>query len=113
MAFSKEKIEDERVQKIRSSALRVSLGTLLGGMIAFLFTTFISNSELSITNDSLIVFILFALGVYHLFFHISLYFDPKWAYGDNSAMENIRKNKAFFIVYTLVTVIAIGLAIFL
>lgn len=102
MAFSKEKFEDERVKQIRSKALSVSMGVQLAALFAFVFTSITVDPTLSLDIFSMIFLLLFALGIYHLVFHISLYFDPSWVYTDESAMDNIKKNKRFFIIYTLV-----------
>ena len=54
----------------------------------------------------------FGLGTYLVLFHIGLYFDPAIMYNDDTVMVNIRKNKTFFVFYTIAVVIFL-LVIFL
>jgi small-conductance mechanosensitive channel len=112
MAFSKEKLEDERVKKIRSKALTVAMGVQLATLFAFVFTSITVDPEIVLDVSATITLLLITLIVYHLIFHISLFFDPSWVYTDESAIENIKKHKKFFIIYLIVLIITLTLPFF-
>jgi len=107
IAFSKEKNDDERVHIIRAKASQMSLMILTGSMIAMTLTA-VTAKDSPMPADSLFLgsLVAFGLGIYLVVFHIGLYFDPAWAYNDDTVIPNIKKNKLFFILYT------IGVAIF-
>ncbi len=109
IAWSKEKNDDERVQKIRAKAMQVGLGVMITSILAFIFcidvlaikkheVTTLGGTELALMLD-------FGLGTYLTVFYIGLFFDPAWVYNDDTVMVNIKKNKQFFVVYFLAVVV--------
>ncbi|HSI91055.1 MAG TPA: hypothetical protein VK927_08060 [Adhaeribacter sp.] len=113
LTFSKEKIDDERVQKIRYTALRAMAFFCFIGLFS-VFSPLSIDSE-GIANEDIVPLILlllvFPLVGYQIIFNLGLYLNPAWAYNDLGAEENIRKNPKFFHIYAIV--ITIILIVFL
>jgi len=109
IAYSKEKIDDERVQKIRSKSLQISFGILISILLVINFVGIISPS-FSI-NAGTHLFLIAAIGllIYLFFFYVALYFDPTWTYNDDTVLANVKKNKLFFLLYTLVIIVLVVL----
>ena len=106
IAFSKEKNDDERVHVIRAKALQMAFMILTGSLIAVAMTAATGKDDATPISELLGSLAAFGLGTYLVVFHIGLYFDPAWAYNDDTVIPNIKKNKTFFIIYT------IGVALF-
>jgi hypothetical protein len=113
LTFSKEKIDDERVQKIRYTALRALAYFCLLSPAMF-FAPFLNPEDGpgAATNETvpwIMLLLVLPLLVYQVIFNIGLFFNPSWIYNDLGAEENIRKNPRFFLIYILlVTVLFIG-----
>lgn len=108
MCFSKEKVDDERVKQIRAKALQIAFGMMCIVLISFQFAILVING----TADSTEVLpVITAVGLlsYLFFFHVGLYFDADWVYNDDTVSANFRKNKRFFIFYTIFMLISIVL----
>jgi hypothetical protein len=101
MAFSKEKVDDERVQRIRQVALRISFQLLVAIFIVFNFAALLGKFEVAYS----LYLVIFALVFYHLVFHIALFRNPDWAFKDVTVAENFQMNRKFYIMYALVLVI--------
>jgi len=99
VVFSKEKNEDERVQRIRAKCFQSAFMIFAGTLIAILLTSVTSHEAMTFSAVQLCTFVAFGLSLYLLLFHIGLYFDPAWNYNDDTVLVNIRKNKTFFIIY--------------
>lgn len=112
MAYSKEKVEDERVKDIRNKAIKLSFGSLL--MLMFSFTiasgsSFHQEGEMLTLAQGLTIILISGLSIYHIYFHLSLYRDPDWAYGEESSDKRVMRNKLlgilFILTLTIVTLI--------
>ena len=105
-AFSKEKNDDERVQVIRAKALQMAFMIMAGSMLAMAFTG-ATTADDSLPAGSIFItsLVAFGVGIYLIVFHVGLYFDPPWAYNNDTVIPNIKKNKTFFIFYTIAIVI--------
>ena len=105
IAFSKEKHDDERVHVIRAKALQGAFMVSMGSLIAMALTSAMNKEATGVDSAAMCAFAAFALGLYLVIFHFGLYFDPAWAYNDDTVIPNISKNKKFFIIYTIAAVI--------
>jgi hypothetical protein len=112
VTFSKEKNEDERVQKIRAKSFQASFMLLAGSMIAISLSTVTGKGDGNMPDIELSMLAGFGVVFYLVLFHIGLYFDPAWNYNDDTVLVNIRKNKTFFIIYFIVLALLLT-AIFL
>ena len=103
IAFSKEKNDDERVHVIRAKALQMAFMILTMVMLAIALTAATGKGSDIEQADSIFIgsLVAFGLGIYLVVFHIGLYFDPAWAYNDDTVIPNITKNKTFFIFYLI------------
>lgn len=106
IAFSKEKFEDERVKEVRGKAFQAPFSIIIVVIISFSFTNLIS-SKLEIETSDLSLLAAISLIVYHIYFHLAVYFDPSFVYNDASVLENVKKNKRFFLIYLLLIIIVI------
>lgn len=112
IAWTKEKNEDERVQKIRAKAMQIAFGmfviiTLCPALVSIVadIQKHTSAINYSLSNVELIGICAFILAIYLVVFYIGLLFDPAWIYADDTVMVNMRKNKKFFIVYVLALIV--------
>lgn len=113
IAFSKEKNDDERVHLIRAKALQGAFMVSMGSLIAMALTSALGKSQMPVDSIGMCAFSAFALGIYLALFHIGLYFDPAWAYNDDTVIPNIRRNKRFFIIYFAAAIILFAVAFFI
>ncbi|MCD6010174.1 MAG: hypothetical protein K0Q79_36 [Flavipsychrobacter sp.] len=104
-AFSKEKNDDERVRAIRAKSLQIAFMILMTTIIAIALNSMTSKEEFQGDSTALCAISAFGLGIYLIMFHIGLYFDPTWNYNDDTVFANIRKNKTFFVIYTIAAAI--------
>ncbi|MFI5205854.1 MAG: hypothetical protein ACHQVK_02845, partial [Candidatus Paceibacterales bacterium] len=109
IAFSKEKNDDERVHMIRAKALQMAFMILMVSLIAMAMAAATGKDDALPGSIFLSSLAALGLGVYLIVFHIGLYFDPAWAYNDDTVIPNIKKNKTFFILYTIGAVIFFAL----
>ncbi|MFC5272115.1 hypothetical protein [Adhaeribacter terreus] len=109
MAFSKEKIDDERVQQIRAVAMRLGF-QLLATMLIIINMSGIKKGifEVPFTLELLIGCLL----AYLLFFHASLYFNLNLSSADNSVSENMRIQPKFYLIFVVVQIIGLALLFF-
>ncbi len=117
ITFSKERIDDERVQKIRYTALR-ALALFHSFGLILIFAPFRANTqEVQTASDNDFSLMLLLMGFpligYQIIFNLGLYLNPAWAYNDLGAEENIRKNPKFFLIYTVLVSIVFVLFILL
>lgn len=105
IAFSKEKNDDERVHLIRAKSLQSAFMISMGSLIAMALTSALNKTIEPLDSMAMCAFAAFGLGLYLILFHIGLYFDPAWAYNDDTVIPNIRKNKRFFIIYFAAAII--------
>lgn len=117
ISFSKEKVDDERVQKIRYTALR-GTGLIVFGMLFISFSPMALNakgiSEVAITDPIFLIFtaLVLPLLAYQVIFNIGLHLNPAWAFNDLGVEENIKKNRKFFLIYIILTaLLLVGLVI--
>lgn len=101
IAFSQEKVDDDRVKIIRGKALQVGFGILLAILFGLvLISIFNTSFSLNEANDLSLIAII-VLIIYLLLFNIGLYYDSKWIYNNETVVSNIYKNKILFIGYIL------------
>ena len=99
--FSKEKIDDDRVKKVRLKSLQLGFATTLAIIISLIFVSIVHPAfSFGVIHD-LSMISLISLIVYLLFFNIGLYFDLNELYNDDTSLANVNKNRLFFLVYTL------------
>ena len=112
IAFSKEKVDSERVRKIRSKSLQIAFGLLISLILSTSLLGILANTSVVLDREPFLInlgielpfYAAFGLLVYLISFHIGLYFDPNWIYEKQSdtVVSNLKNNKMFFIVYTLI-----------
>jgi hypothetical protein len=101
IVFSKEKIDDERVKKIRLKSLQFGFGMILSLIISLIFVSIIHPAFSFDGTHDLSLISLICLIAYLIFFNAGIYFDLKEIYIDDTVLTNINKNRVFFIFYTL------------
>ena len=113
IAFSKEKIDDERVKVIRRKALQGAFGYLMSMILSFsLALTIMPGFDID-PGFLLICIAALALISYLAIYYYALYFDPHWAYNEDTPAENFRKNKRFFLIYFSVSIVLFALYLLL
>ncbi|MBI9034804.1 MAG: hypothetical protein JEZ03_10080 [Bacteroidales bacterium] len=113
IVFSKEKIDDDRVRKIRSRALQVSYGFLTAILLVICLNSFYMEAFEAIKKIYILSLVATSLIIYLIIFNLGLFFDSSIIYSENSAGENIRKNKIFFLIYLVVSTALLALILFL
>lgn len=105
IAFSKEKLDDERVAKFRNNAMRIAFGFCLSLLLSISFVVINTKFNVVIKEHFLLI-ILISLVVYLTVFYVSLF---NYIDGDNNftLSENIKRNKRFYFYYTIVLIIII------
>jgi len=96
---SKERIDDERVQKIRASAYRMSFTLIFIVLATFGGSNMVEPGKISIDPLAAILFIALT---YDIIFYIGLYSGSGLYYADDDALENFRKNRRFVTIYVLI-----------
>lgn len=99
VAFSKEKIDDDRVRAVRDKALQGAFVVLLALIICLNFISIIRPAFRFGGVHDLSIIALFGLVVYLLIFNMGLFFDTNRIYNNDTVVANMKKNKIFFIVY--------------
>jgi hypothetical protein len=113
ISFSKERVEDERVMRIRYTALR-GLGMIFCVCVLSAFSPLVIESDgtAAIGSESasqlIMLLMIVPLSIYQIIFHIGLRLDPQWAYNDGSARDNFRTYKDV-LNYVLGTIILLGI----
>lgn len=108
IAFSKEKIDDDRINLIRGKAFQIGFGMILAISISFSVVCVLSPTMAFNTAHALPLIILISLSIYLIVFNVGIYLDLQSMYNNGSALLNIKKNKAFFLVYLLFLVLIAG-----
>ena len=91
--LSKETYDDERVQKIRYSLLKVTYSLTIGFIITYLSITGLDRVEFSIY---IVLYIIeFILILYQLLFRIFLLINPSWIF-----KESKRSNFSFYLLFS-------------
>src|SRR5207302_1892458 len=98
MAFSEEKIDDERVQEVRKVTMRFFLRALLTALLLISLwtvtgTSFESKNILTLTLVSLIL--------YHIAFNAALYLNPSWITTGLKITADRRKHTKFYLILTM------------
>ena len=123
LSFSKEKIDDERVQRIRYVALR---GASMMGFMTTLFVfspiiwqagpdgTFQPDLEmpLSVLPFAILQCLTIPLLTFQIIFNLGLYQDGNWAYNDLGAEENLRKNPWLFVIFVAICACLLGMIVY-
>jgi hypothetical protein len=105
IAYSKEKLEDDRSTAIRLRSLQIAYMLQTAVILGMALT--LSHSPEPI--DASILFMMAAIGVvmHLLLFHIGLYFDDLWEYNDTTTLgerlRNIGRNKWSLLVYLAIS----------
>lgn len=103
VAFTKEKLDDDRVKIVRNKSFQLAFGFILSIIIAFSLVSTI-HPELSTSGQNdLNLIALIGLIFYLIAFNIGLYSDPNWIYNTGTLIENVEKHKIIFIIYVLLT----------
>lgn len=103
--YCREKYDDDRAKAIRLKSLQMAFLLTLSVMMAMAFTGTLAK-DLTLGPPEL--FLISAMGIvlYLMVFHIGLYFDFLWDFGDRGVLENLRnigKNIWGIMVYLLVS----------
>jgi hypothetical protein len=108
--FSKEKIEDERVQHIRVKSLMYAFTLTIGLTLVFAFNVTLMPTQdpgmvngTALTADDIIEIgrmMMFlpavAMAIYLVMFHVGLYFDDAWDYEDKPwSIRQLGKDKRY------------------
>ena len=122
MAYSHEKVEDERVKQIRAKALAIAFMMETGTIMAFGFAMSIAAQKAALDKEVLDVaayveggrLIMFfpavAISLHLIIFHIGLYFDQHWDYSDHiTVWDNLRKNPLHILAIMLAGVALVEL----
>ncbi|OOQ59852.1 hypothetical protein [Mucilaginibacter pedocola] len=113
IAFSKERIDDDRVKTIRGKVFQFGFGILVSLLIALSFVGTVNTHVIISLSNDLPLIILISLSVYLLLFNIGLYMDPLWIRSNETVGTNIKRNKIFFLVYICVLLMVVGYLIFI
>ncbi len=102
LTFSKEKVDDEQIQRVRYTAQRAGLFISFLAAFQFLFVNLLTlrkdgSSIIDVDHLShLILFLLIIpLLIYQIIFQIGVFFDPGWVHSDRTAEDNLRENPVF------------------
>ena len=104
VAFSKEKIDDERIKELRARAFRFAFMMMNSVIISYSLVTSLKTNSLKGTLD-ITYFAWLGLLCYLGFFYLTKYFDPMGIYNDEAALTNIRRHKKFFLIWAGVLVL--------
>jgi hypothetical protein len=115
MAYSHEKVEDERVKQIRAKALAIAFMIETASFMAFGFALSLTAQKAGLDKEVmdaaayvewgrlLMFFPAVAIAMHLIIFHIGLYFDQHWDYSDDiTVWQNLKKNP----LHILATMIA-------
>lgn len=110
MAFSEEKIDDERVQEVRKAIMRIFLRSMLAVLLMISLWTvtetgFDSKNILNLTLASLIL--------YHIAFNAALYLNPSWITTEPKFTPDKRIQPKFYLILTIVFAIFAALVFWL
>lgn|GEM_PF-974842 len=109
IAWSKEKIEDERVGLIRAKAMQLGFGITVGPLISISLCSSLvaikGKEVMTFYGSDILLFPAFGLIIYLVVFYVGLLFDPSWVYNNDTVVVNIKKNKQFFIIYSICAII--------
>jgi len=101
--FSKEKADDERIQRIRYSVLKQIYAWTIMGIAIYLLSTGLDRINLDMY---IILYIIEGMLVlYQILFRIYLILNPKWIFEDHRAMRS-------FLIMGIAIIFMIGLIIF-
>ncbi|MDC1068572.1 hypothetical protein OAQ99_05365 [Candidatus Kapabacteria bacterium] len=105
MMMSKEKLEDERVKKIRAKSMQMFISAILIPNISFSFIMAFDEDfgGVGLFHGT----IPFALLLYNIYFNYSLRFDPQWNYNEGGATDNFKSDKSSIIILTILFFAAI------
>jgi hypothetical protein len=113
LSFSKEKIDDERVQLIRYTALRGMASISFIGLFSAFSPLVVDDmgTSLMAKNSTLalvLMVIVAPLLTFQVIFNFGLYLNPSWTYNDLSVGENFKKNPKFFLIYAIATTLILA-----
>ena len=111
MAFSKEKNDDERVQAVRAFAMRVAFTMAMTSLLSISITAWIAV-DMSFDAGNLLIIPTFCLLMYHVVFHLGIYFDGVFKYSNHHdiALPKPSKQKGWqYILYFSIIAILLGL----
>lgn len=110
IAFSKEKIEDERVQVLRDKTFRASFGLTMSTMLALSITYLFMSVQSEVKLWEIFPFMATLMLSFHLIiFNIRLYTNNIIEEGEVSLFQNIKNHKAFFIVFVVLNIILLAI----
>ena len=105
MAFSKERIDDERVQEVRNVIMRNCFRFLL--VILMLISLRIVTQPEFEFKYTLELTILCLIG-YHIFFNAALYFNPSWITTEYRITSEMRIQPKFYLLFAIVQLILLA-----
>lgn len=110
IAFSKEKLEDERVQALRDKTFRASFGMIISTMLAMSITYLLMSIHSEVKLREFVPFITTLVLSFHLVvFNIRLYTTNVIEENELSVFQNIKNHKAFFIGFVILNIILLAI----
>jgi hypothetical protein len=113
VAFSKEEIDDDRVQKLRGKASQAGFMFLIIIMATFSFVLSQRSPVSAATGEDISLIALLGLSLYLMLFYIGLLFDSKLSSEKDSRVGNIKETRTYFILYSIFGAITAALLIIL
>ncbi len=109
MAFSREKNDDERVKEVRARSLQITFMLFAGVLLALSFNGIIFP-DLQFDGTALLFLSGFYVVFYLVIFHIGIYFDNVWQFGEEPGIwQNLKKNKLMIVLIWIGSLILIEL----
>lgn len=100
---SEEKTEDERVKYMRGRTFYIAFILMSALLLALSLLGILKpEADLNIRVPELLMIVFVTQITYLLFFYIALFSSARLIYDDKNLIENIRRNKRFYIIYTLI-----------
>jgi len=109
IAFSKERIEDERVERIRGKAFQIAFGITMTTMILVCLAKNqgLNHVQPVMTLEDVFAFTLIGFIIYFFSFYLPLYFSPTWIYNDGDAAY-IKKRKIIIFAFGALLLLTLG-----
>lgn len=105
IAFSREKVEDERISMIRGRTFITTAGGMFATLLAFSFVSLIYKLQ-PIRAVEIFPFLTNFFLIFHLLvFYFRIYFNVEIPLHEVTVMQNIRNNKRIYIIYVIIYIV--------
>lgn len=105
IAFSKEKVEDERISLIRDRTFVSTAGGMFATLLAFSLVSVIYHLEPMKAGEIFPFLTNFFLIFHLLVFYYRIYFNVEIPLHEVTVMQNIRNNKRIYIIYVIIYIV--------